>query len=62
MEVWIEIHPKNAKKIVRVLKEFGFETHELKPELFLAQDQIIRMGNPLFRVKKLFLQTVKSRM
>lgn len=51
MDIWIEIHPKNANKIVHVLKEFGFGTSDLKPELFLAKDQIIRMGNPPYRLE-----------
>jgi len=53
MDIWIEIHPKNAKKIVRVLKEFGFDSPELEPELFLEQDKIVRMGNPPLRLELL---------
>lgn len=53
MDIWVEIHIENANKIVRVLKEFGFGTSDLKPELFLAEDQIVRMGNPPFRLELL---------
>lgn len=53
MDVWIEILSDNAQKIVKVLKEFGFESPELKPELFLEKNKIIRMGLPPFRIEVL---------
>ena len=46
MDIWVAIHPDNAQKIVTVLKVFGFDLPELKPELFLREKQIIRMGIP----------------
>jgi hypothetical protein len=53
MDVWIEILSDNAQKIIKVLKEFGFESPELKPELFLEKNKIIRMGLPPFRIEVL---------
>ncbi len=52
MDVWIAIHPENAQKMVMVLKNFGFE-HDpsLKPELFLEEKKIIRMGVPPVRLE-----------
>jgi phage replication-related protein YjqB (UPF0714/DUF867 family) len=46
MDIWVEIDPENANKIVAVLKEFGFDLPELSPQLFLQEKQIIRMGVP----------------
>ena len=51
MDIWIAIQPNNAEKIVTVLKEFGFNVPELKPELFLKEDQIIRMGLPPIQIE-----------
>jgi hypothetical protein len=36
--------PDNAERIVRVLKEFGFDVPELSNDLFLKRDRIVRMG------------------
>ncbi len=52
MDVWIAIHPENAQKIVAVLKAFGFENDpDIKPELFLQEKKIIRMGVPPVRLE-----------
>jgi hypothetical protein len=51
MDVWVAIHPKNAEKIVAALKEFGFDLPELSAELFLKENQIIRMGVPPVRIE-----------
>jgi hypothetical protein len=51
MDVWIAIHPQNAEKIVAVLKEFGFDLPELSADLFLKEDQIIRMGVPPVKIE-----------
>jgi len=45
------MHPKNAEKVVAVLKEFGFDVPELSTELFLKANQIIRMGIPPVRIE-----------
>ena len=51
MDIWIAIHPQNAKRVVSVLREFGFDVPELSAELFLKEDQIIRMGLPPVRLE-----------
>ena len=51
MDIWVAIHPENAKNIVTVLKKFGFDLPELTPELFLQEKQIIRMGVPPVRLE-----------
>lgn len=44
LDVWVEMSPDNAQRVTQSLREFGFNVPELKPELFLVPDQIIRMG------------------
>ena len=51
MDVWVAIHPQNAEKIVTVLKEFGFDLPELSADLFLKENQIIRMGVPPVKIE-----------
>jgi len=52
MDIWIAIHPDNAQKMVKVLKKFGFENDpDIKPELFLQEKKIIRMGVPPVRLE-----------
>ena len=51
MDIWIAISKDNARKTVEALKEFGFDTPELKEELFLEKKKNIRMGNPPLRVE-----------
>jgi hypothetical protein len=54
MDIWIAMHPKNAEKVVVVLKEFGFDVPALSTELFLKANQIIRMGIPPVRIEITF--------
>jgi len=51
MDIWIAISKDNAHKTVEALKEFGFNTPQLKEELFLEKGKNIRMGNPPLRIE-----------
>jgi predicted nucleotidyltransferase len=51
MDVWTEIDPANAERIVAALKAFGFDLPELSPQLFLTPEKIIRMGAPPMRIE-----------
>ena len=51
LDIWISISDKNAGKMVEVLKEFGFDIPELKKEMFLIKEKIIRMGIPPMRLE-----------
>ncbi len=51
MDIWIATEPENAEKVVKVLQEFGFGVEELTPDLFLKEEQIIRMGLPPVRIE-----------
>ena len=51
LNIWVAVHPDNARKLVGVLKHFGFEDPALTPELFLQKPKIIRMGFPPMRLE-----------
>jgi hypothetical protein len=51
LDIWVAIHPRNAKKIVLTLREFGFNTADLANELFLQEKSIVRMGVPPIRIE-----------
>ena len=51
MDIWVAIHPDNAGKIVTVLCEFGFDVPELTADLFLQENQIVRMGVPPIKLE-----------
>lgn len=51
MDVWVARGRKNAERIVESLREFGFDTPALKPELFEDPDRIIRMGEAPLRIE-----------
>ncbi len=51
MDIWIAIHPKNAKRAVATLRAFGFNMPELSADLFLQDERIVRMGVPPLRIE-----------
>jgi predicted nucleotidyltransferase len=51
MDIWVEMRLENAERIVSALREFGFDLPELSTELFLKEEQIIRMGVPPVRLE-----------
>lgn len=51
MDIWVGISQENARKIVEVLCEFGFGVEALTPNIFLQEDQVVRMGIPPLRLK-----------
>jgi len=51
MDIWIPIHPNNAKRVVAALRDFGFDMSELSPDLFLQDRRIVRMGVPPLRIE-----------
>ncbi|MGB8647442.1 MAG: DUF6036 family nucleotidyltransferase [Anaerolineae bacterium] len=50
IDVWIEMTPKNAAKLIQALDEFGFGALGLKSIDFLVPDQIIQLGYPPSRI------------
>jgi len=51
LDVWVNVNPENAARIDRALREFGFATSALTPDLFLGKDTIVRMGLPPVRIE-----------
>jgi len=50
LDVWIELNPDNAARLVEALDEFGFGSLNLQAEDFLVPDQIIQLGYPPNRI------------
>ncbi len=44
MDIWIAINPDNANRMIEVLRDFGFNSPDLSPALFLKDKSIVRMG------------------
>jgi predicted nucleotidyltransferase len=51
IDLWIASNPENAERIVRALRQFGFDVPELAPDLFLKPNSIVRMGVPPLRIE-----------
>ncbi|HEX2203023.1 MAG TPA: hypothetical protein VHG91_06985 [Longimicrobium sp.] len=51
MDVWIANSPENARRMVDTLREFGFDTPQLSPDLFLQDRSMVRMGNVPLRIE-----------
>jgi len=50
LDVWIEMNPENAAKVIAALEAFGFGSLGLQAADFLVPDQIIQLGYPPNRV------------
>ncbi len=50
LDVWIEMKPDNAAKMVKALEQFGLASLGLKAEDFLVSDQIVQLGYPPNRI------------
>ena len=50
MDIWIDMTPENANRIVQALEQFGFGSLGLKQEDFLEEDTIIQLGYPPRRI------------
>lgn len=44
LDVWVRVSDANADRLVRTLEKFGFNVPDLRRELFLRPDRIIRLG------------------
>lgn len=51
MDIWIAVHPDNAERVCKVVREFGMDVPDLVPELFLDPEKIVRMGVPPLRIE-----------
>ena len=50
LDLWIWINKSNAVNLIQSLKEFGFQSLDLKPEDFLKPGYIIQLGYPPNRI------------
>ncbi len=50
MDIWISIHPDNAKNILNTLREFGFSQLDLSEQDFLIPGNVIQLGYPPHRI------------
>jgi hypothetical protein len=50
IDVWIWIDPDNARRVVKTLTDFGFDSLGLKEDDFLEPDTIIQLGYPPNRI------------
>ena len=53
MDIWIATNTRNAAKTVEAIREFGFSVAELSADLFLRENNVIRMGVPPLRIELL---------
>lgn len=44
LDLWVEVSPENAKRIVAALDDFGFASFGLRAEDFLNPDGMIQLG------------------
>ncbi len=51
MDIWIGREAATAERMVAVLRIFGFDVPNLSADLFLKDDQIVRMGVPPIRLE-----------
>ena len=51
MDVWVAPNRSNAERLVACLREFGFNTPEVAPDLFDNPNRIVRMGVAPVRIE-----------
>lgn len=51
LDIWLARRPENAERVVAALSEFGFQTTELAPTLFISPDSLVRLGRAPFRIE-----------
>jgi predicted nucleotidyltransferase len=50
IDIWIEMTPDNATKMIRALQQFGFGSLDVQPDDFLTPDRVIQLGYPPNRI------------
>lgn len=51
LDVWVAISSDNAKKLVSLLRKFGYAETALSQDFFLKEWSIVRMGVPPIRIE-----------
>ncbi|MGZ9235657.1 MAG: hypothetical protein ACXW4E_09040 [Anaerolineales bacterium] len=50
LDIWIQVSPENASRLMKAIRQFGFESLGLRAEDFLVTDQVIQLGYPPNRI------------
>lgn len=50
IDVWVQRSPQNAKKMLKVLEQFGFGSLDIKKEDFMVTNRVIQLGYPPNRI------------
>ena len=53
IDVWVRSTPENARRVIEVLRQFGFNDPSLKEDSFKDPKLLVRMGVPPMRVEVL---------
>ncbi len=53
LDVFVEASQENAARLVEVYGEFGFNRSDLKPEMFMIPDNVVRIGHEPVRLEVL---------
>ena len=51
IDIWVPIDYRNAEQLAAAVRDFGFDSPEVTPELFLKDKSIVRMGLPPMRIE-----------
>ena len=51
IDTWVARSSTNADRLVKALREFGFDVSNLDVSLFLTEGRIVRMGVPPIRIE-----------
>jgi len=57
IDIWIELEPVNASRVINALEQFGFGSLGLKEQDFLEAETIIQLGYPPRRIDLLTTMT-----
>ena len=50
IDIWIEMSPENATRMLQALEQFGFASLDLQLQDFMTPDQVIQLGYPPSRI------------
>jgi hypothetical protein len=51
LDIWVNVSDTNARKLVGMLRKFGFDVPDLREELFLKSGRIMRFGEAPLRIE-----------
>ena len=51
LDIWVATHEENASRLVKALRQFGFDVPELNKSLFQEAGHVVRMGVPPVRLE-----------